>query len=202
MKIIVIGATGTIGAAVADGLATRHEVVRASRSGQPSVDIDDLESVTALFDRIGDVDGVVVCAPSVGSAMAARRPLAQLTDAQFNVAVQRLMSQVRLVRAAMPRVRDGGSITLTTGQLATHPMPGTTALTMAGAGLEGFIRAAALDMPRRLRINSVSPGWIKETMEQAGLDSAPGMPARQLADFYVAAVEGTMTGTVIDPTAC
>jgi NAD(P)-dependent dehydrogenase (short-subunit alcohol dehydrogenase family) len=103
------------------------------------------------------------------------------------------------VRAAMLRVRDGGSITLTTGQLATHPMPGASALTMAGAALEGFIRAAALDMPRRLRINSVSPGWIKETMEQAGLDSAQGMPARQLADFYVVAVEGTMTGTVIDP---
>ena len=201
MKIIVIGATGTIGTAVADALASRHEVVRASRSGQPSVDIDDVASVTALFDRIGQVDGVVVCAPSVSTAMRARAPVAQLTDAQLDFAVQRLMSQVRLVRAAIPGVRDGGSVTLTTGQLATRPLPGTSALTMAGAGLEGFIRAAALDMPRKLRLNSVSPGWIKETMERAGLDSAQGMPSRELADFYVAAVEGTMTGAIIDPTA-
>ena len=71
---------------------------------------------------------------------------------------------------------------------------------MAGAGLEGFIRAAALDMPRGLRLNAVSPGWIKETMEHAGLDSRAGMPSRRLADFYVSAVEGTMTGTIIDPT--
>ena len=201
MKIIVIGATGTIGTAVADALASRHEVVRASRSSHPSVDIDDVASVAAFFDQIDQVDAVVVCAPSVSTAMRARAPVAHLTDAQLDFAVRRLMSQVKLVRAAIPGVRDGGSITLTTGQLATHPIPGTSALTMAGAGLEGFIRAAALDMPRKLRLNSVSPGWIKETMEQFGMDSAQGMPARELAGFYVAVVEGTMTGTVIDPTA-
>jgi NAD(P)-dependent dehydrogenase (short-subunit alcohol dehydrogenase family) len=201
MKIVVIGATGTIGKAVADALATRHDVVRASRNGQQSVDIEDAASVMALFDSLEHVDGVVVCAPSVGTAMMARAPVEQLTGAQFEVAVRRLMTQVQLVVAAIPRVRDGGSITLTTGQLATRPMPGTSALTMAGAGLEGFIRAAALDMPRKLRLNGVSPGWIKETMEQVGLDSTLGMPARRLADFYVTAVEGTMTATIIDPTA-
>ena len=64
MRIVVIGATGTIGKAVADALAVRHDVVRASRSGQPSVDIQDVASVSALFDQIQPVDAVVLCAPS------------------------------------------------------------------------------------------------------------------------------------------
>ncbi|MFG1998170.1 hypothetical protein ACGFNU_03360 [Spirillospora sp. NPDC048911] len=41
MKIIVIGATGTIGSAVAGLLEKEHEVVRASRRGPVTVDLDD-----------------------------------------------------------------------------------------------------------------------------------------------------------------
>ncbi len=201
MKIVVIGATGTIGNAVADALAARHDVIRASRSGAARVDIEDPAALTALFDEVPHVDAVVCCAPSATSAMAARGSFGQLTDAQFQLAVDRLMTQVRLVRKAMPHVRDGGSITLTTGALATRPLPGTSALTLASAGLEGFIRAAALDMPRGVRLNAVSPGWVRETLEQIGMDGTPGMPARILAGSYVAAVEGKMTGTIIDPTA-
>jgi hypothetical protein len=104
MKIIVIGATGTIGTAIADVLASRHEVVRAPRRGQPPVDIDDAASVTALFEQIEDVDGVVVCAPSVRTAMIARAPLAELTHARLDVAVQRLMPRSGCW-AAMLKVR-------------------------------------------------------------------------------------------------
>jgi hypothetical protein len=40
MRILVIGATGTIGRAVVDALAPRHEIVRISRSSTPiTVDI-------------------------------------------------------------------------------------------------------------------------------------------------------------------
>jgi nucleoside-diphosphate-sugar epimerase len=45
MKVIVIGATGPIGRAVADALATEHEVVRASRQGGVKVDIEDPRSI-------------------------------------------------------------------------------------------------------------------------------------------------------------
>lgn len=201
MRIVVMGATGTIGKAVADALAARHEVIRASRNGALRVDIEDTASLTALFDEVANIDAVVCCAPSVSSAMAARGLVGQLTDAQFEVAVRWMMTQVRLVRTAMNHVRDRGSITLTTGALASRPLQGTSALSLAGAGLEGFIRAAAMDMPRGLRLNGVSPGSVKETMDQSGLDSTRGMPAKTLAEHYVFAVEGAMTGTIIDPTA-
>jgi hypothetical protein len=52
MKIIVIGATGTIGSEVVKALSLkRHEVVRASRNGEVKVTLDDPASVRALFER-------------------------------------------------------------------------------------------------------------------------------------------------------
>jgi NAD(P)-dependent dehydrogenase (short-subunit alcohol dehydrogenase family) len=199
MKIVVLGATGIIGTAVADALAARHEVIRASRKSELTVDIQDPKSVTALFEKIGAVDAVVSCAGEVGGGAFA--PFDQLTDEQLQHATRRLTNGVSLVRTCIGRVRDGGSITVTTGQLATRPLPGTSALAMAAAGMEGFVRAAALEMPRKTRLNSVSPGWVKETMVKFGMDSTPGMPAKTLAEFYVLVVEGNMNGTIVDPTA-
>ena len=90
---------------------------------------------------------------------------ADLTDADYELGLRsKLMGQVTLARVAKDHLRDGGSITLTTGILAMHPMPGGASVWMVNAGLEGFVRAAALEMPRNLRINAVGPPWVKETM--------------------------------------
>ena len=79
------------------------------------------------------------------------------------------------------------------------PMPGSASVSMVNAGLEGFVRAAALEMPRRLRINAVSPPWVKETMVKLGMDPATGLAAADVAKAYVAAVEGSHQGMVLDP---
>jgi len=77
-------------------------------------------------------------------------------------------------------------------------MPGSSAISMVNAGLEGFVRAAALELTRGIRVNVLSPIWVKETLEAMGRDSATGMPAAQVARAYVASVEGTMSGAVLD----
>jgi len=194
MKIIVIGATGVIGAAVATALAARkHEVVRASRKGETKVDIEDRATIRALFAAVRDADAVIACA-----GRAVFKPFAQLTDADYEVGLNsKLMGQVALARVAAEHLRDGGSITLTTGVLATRPMPGSAAISLVNAGLEGFVRAAALELPRRLRINAVSPPWVKETMVKLGMDPTPGLPAADVAKAYVTAVEGTTQGEII-----
>ena len=92
-----------------------------------------------------------------------------------------------------------GSITLTTGVLAMRPMPGSASVSLVNAGLEGFVRAAALEMPRKLRINAVSPPWVKETMVKFGMDPTPGLAAADVAKAYVAAVEGGYQGEILDP---
>ena len=62
MKIIVIGATGTIGKAVSAALGTKHEVVGASRRGEVKADIEDVVSLRKLFESVKKVDAVVCCA--------------------------------------------------------------------------------------------------------------------------------------------
>jgi len=148
-----------------------------------------------MFAKISDVDAVICCAGS-----AAFKPLAQLTDADYELGLRsKLMGQVWLARITKDHLRDGGSITLTTGLLAMHPMPGSASISMVNAGLEGFVRAVALELPRNLRINAVSPPWVKETMVKLGMDPSPGLAAVDVAKAYVAAVEGSEQGKVLDP---
>lgn len=196
MKVIVIGATGTIGTEVVKALAAgKHQVVPASRRGGIKVNLEDPASIRGMFAAVPDADAVVCCAGD-----AAFKPFADLGDADYQLGLRsKLMGQVVLARVAKDHLRDGGSITLTAGILAREPIPGSASISLVNAGLEGFTRAAALELPRSLRINVVSPPWVRETLIKLGMDPAIGLPAAEVAKAYVAAVEGTYQGAVLDP---
>ena len=195
VKVVVIGASGTIGKPVADALEERsHEVVRTSRKSGIRVDIEDASSVRALFEQVRDLDAVVCCAGGAGWG-----PLSKLSDDDFALSLRyKLMGQVNVVRVARERLKDNGSITITSGVLATKPMPGSAAVSLVNAGLEGFVRAAALDMPRGIRVNVVSPPWVTETLRARKMDEAGGTPAAAVAKAYVSSVEGRGNGEVIE----
>ncbi len=198
MKILVVGATGTIGSAVADALAARHEVVRAGYSKAPvRVDLADAASIRAMYDAVGPVDAVVSAA-----GQAAFAPLGELTDEQYELCLRnKLMGQVNLVRLGTERVADGGSFTLTSGILARRPMAGGAAISMINSGVEGFARGAAIELPRGQRINAVAPGWVRETLIAMQMDPSWGIPSAEVAQAYVRAVEGAMSGETIDAVA-
>jgi NAD(P)-dependent dehydrogenase (short-subunit alcohol dehydrogenase family) len=197
MKIVVVGSTGTIGAAVVRALARsgQHEIVGVSRQSEPALDIEDPAAIRAFFKAISGIDALVSCA---GNAVF--KPLAQLMDADFERSLHsKLMGQIGLVREALEHVADHGSVTLTSGILAQRPMRGSAAISMVNAGLEGFVRAAALEAPRGIRVNAVSPPWVTETLEKLGMEVSAGLPADTVANAYVAAVEGKFQGQTLNP---
>ncbi|QXE33318.1 short chain dehydrogenase [Streptomyces sp. GMY02] len=194
MKILVVGVTGTIGSAVADALGVRHQVIGASRHGPVHVDLEHPASMDALFGAVGGLDAVVCCAAS--------GPLVDLdgaTDEEMAAGVRgKLLGQVALAQRAFRHVRDGGSVTLTGGTFAA-PLPGGSLGALINTGLEGFVTNAASEVPRGLRVNLVSPGWIKETLRSMGTDDSGGTPVSEVAEVYVRAVEGTAQGRIFRP---
>ncbi|MDH3206510.1 MAG: short chain dehydrogenase [Gemmatimonadota bacterium] len=195
MRILVVGATGTIGRGVSEALADRgHEVLPVGLSrGDLTVDIADPAAIEALYATVGAVDAVV-CTAGVAQFGA----LDDLTDEGFATSIgNKLMGQVNLVRSGLGIVADGGSFTLTSGGLSQEPGPGTAAVSMVGAAVEAFACAAAIDLEGRYRVNVVSPGWVAESRVKMGLEPMPGIWAKDLAAYYVDLVEGQQTGQIL-----
>ena len=196
MKVLVVGATGAVGSAVAQALAERgHEVVRAGRTrGDLQVDITSDASVEALYAAVGRVDAIVSAAGGLFFG-----PLGEMRPADFNIGLQdKLLGQVRLALLGQHVLADGGSITLTTGIVAEEPIRQGANATAVNSGVEGFVRAAAIELPRGLRINAVSPTVLTESLPDYG-PFFPGfepVSAARSAQAYVRSVEGPQTGRV------
>ena len=193
MRILLVGASGLLGTAVAEALAD-HDLITASRTGTEQVDLTEPDSITALYDRIGRVDAVVCTAGVTPFA-----PISELSLDQYRAGItDKLLGQIALVRLGLDRVADGGSFTLTSGVLSEDPIPtGTVAATVNG-GIQAFVRASAIELPRGLRINTVSPTVLAEAWDSYG-DFFPGyppVPVAEAARAYVKSVLGAQTGQI------
>jgi NADP-dependent 3-hydroxy acid dehydrogenase YdfG len=195
MKIILIGGAGTLGSAVDKALKARHEIVKVGRkSGDLQVDITNPASIEQLFSKIGEFDAVVSTAGDVHFG-----PLAEFTQDKFQIGLHsKLMGQVNLVVLGLKHIRNGGSFTLTTGQINEDPIGVGASGAMVNGGLEAFARSAAIELPRGLRINVVSPTVTEEAWSAFG-PFFPGqkpVPASEAALGYVKSVEGMQTGKI------
>lgn len=194
MRIIVVGASGMLGKAVAAALRAEHYVIPVSRRSAVGVDLTDPSSVDRLFAEVADVDSVVCCAANVPLT-----PLSALTGAGIATDVQaKMFGQIALTLSAAAQLNSGGSIVLTGGTFVT-PIQGSSIGALVNTGLSGFVRSAAAELPRGLRLNLVSPGWISETLTAMGEDPASGTPVSVVADTYRELVEGTAQGTTVVP---
>ncbi|MCR5865329.1 short chain dehydrogenase [Aquincola sp. J276] len=195
-KILIVGASGAVGSAVAEALSgSGHQILRAGRSsGDFQVDITREASVQALFEATGPLDAIVSAAGSLHFG-----PLAEMRAADFDIGLQdKLLGQVRLALLGQHVLRDGGSITLTSGILAEEPVRQGANASAVNAGIHGFVIAAAVELGRGLRINAVSPTVLEESMGAYGA-FFPGFipaPARKVAQAYRRSVEGVQTGRV------
>ena len=197
MKIVVVGATGTIGKAVVAALAGRHEVVKVGkRGGDRQVDITDSASIHRLFEQIGRFDALVSAAGKVHFG-----ELSAMTEKEMAVGLgDKLMGQVNLVLIGQEHVNDQGSFTLTSGLLSHDPIRYGASASLVNGAIDAFVRAAAIELPRGVRINAVSPGLLTESLGAYG-DYFRGhetVPASRVANAYVKSVEGRLTGRVLD----
>ena len=190
-RVLVVGASGLLGRNIVTVLGDTAEVVEASRSGSSEiVDITDPRSIEQLFARLGEVDAVICVA-----GMVPFLPWSDATGDDWATGLaSKLMGQVNLVRIGAPFVRDSGVMILTTGVLSDHPIPGSCIVTTVNSAVDGFVRAAAIEVGRGVRVMAVSPGWISETMEAMGMDSSAGLPAAEVARVYARLLDEDVTG--------
>lgn len=193
MKVLLIGASGTIGQAIIQELAPRHEIIEAGKSrGQHQVDISSESSVRALFTQVGKVDAIIVAAGNVHWGA-----LQEMTPEQFRLGInEKLLGQVNITLIGQEFLNAGGSITLTSGSLSDDPYAGGASFTTVNAAVDGFVRGAAVELGHDRRINAVSPTVLEESwaIYGGGVPGTTPVPAAKAALAYRKSVEGKQTG--------
>ncbi|WP_245217869.1 short chain dehydrogenase [Pseudomonas eucalypticola] len=185
----------TVGSAIATELDQRHEVIKVGRTrGDHQVDIADATSIRQLFEQVGPFDALV---SAVGSVTF--KALGEMNDSDFSLGLQnKLMGQVNLVLIGREFANDGASFTLTSGILNRDPIRTGASAAMVNGALDAFVRAAAIELPRGLRINAVSPTVLEEAMGSYApyFRGYKPVPAADVALAYAKSVEGLQTGQV------
>ncbi len=196
MKILLVGAEGDIGQAVFKELGGRHDIIKAGRSrGDVLVDMADRASVDAMYGEIGQVDAVVCTAGDVHFGA-----LQDFTEESFMLGLHnKVMGQVNLVLGGLDKVVDGGSFTLISGVLDRDPIRMGAGAATANGALGGFVVGSAIEMPRGLRINVVSPGMLDVSAPRyaAWFPGHDPVPAERVGRAFAKSVEGAITGQVI-----
>lgn len=200
LRILIVGASGTLGRAIAAELGKRHDIVAAGRSsGDVRMDLTDAASIVAALGNAGKLDAVISAAGHVTFAPLAEFKAAPLGESKHTAGItDKLMGQVNLALAARDVLKDGGSITLTTGILSEHPIARGSSASLVNGALEAFVRGAAIELPRGLRINAVSPTVLVESMEGYApfFRGFEPVPAARAALAFARSVEGLQTGQV------
>lgn len=196
MKILIIGGNGAIGKKVSEHLGKKHELVIGGRtSGDVQVEIAESASIQAMFETIGKVDAIVCIAGE-----AKWGTFESLTEEDYDVGLRsKLMGQVNLVRIGKDYLNRNGSITLSTGILADHPVLLTTSAAMVNGGVHSFVKAASLELMGQCRLNVVSSGLVEDSVERYA-EFFPGhnpIPMWKVVNGYVKSIEGFETGQII-----
>jgi len=195
MKIIIVGASGTIGKHITAALKKDNEIITAgSKSGDLQVDITSPDSIEKLYEQAGKFDALV----SVTGA-GHFGPVPAMKDADFRIGLNsKLMGQVNLVLIGQHYINPKGSFTLTSGILSDDPVVYGAALSAVNGGLNGFVVGAAIELENGVRINAVSPGVVEDSPEY--FPYFPGhipVAMDKVTQAYLKAVLGAGTGQVI-----
>ncbi|MDN3677663.1 short chain dehydrogenase [Flavobacterium paronense] len=197
MKIIIVGATGTMGTYLSSAFEKENEIIRAaSEGGDFQVDITSPEAIEKFFQAVGPFDALISTA---GPTFVG--PWKKLDDTTFRKGVEgKMMGQINLVLIGQHYINPKGSFTLITGALTEEPQINFANASAANGAVEGFVRGAAIELENGIRINAVSPTVIENSPHY--FPYFPGeIPTtmKQLEFMFRKSVFGSVTGHVIKP---
>jgi hypothetical protein len=205
LRILLVGASGVIGNWVHDALRADHEVIAAGLEpargpGTLQLDLGDSAAVVRALASLEPLDAVISTAGRARFGPLAQAEPAPLDGSVYGLGLHdKLMGQVNLALAARAVLRPGGSITLTSGGTSTDPVLGGAALSLVNGALESWVRAAATELPRGLRLNVVSPSLVEGT-PPAACAAFPGfepISGTRVALVYLRCLLSGLTGQVL-----
>lgn len=196
MKILIIGGNGTIGKHVSRHFKLANEIIIAGRkSGDVLVDISSSESIKSMFEKLGELDAIINIAGE-----AKWDNFSDLSEEDYYIGIRsKLMGQVNITRLGLPYLKNGGSITLSTGILADDPVPMTASAAMVNGGIHSFVKASSLELKDNKRLNVVSSGLVIDALEKYR-DYFPGhnaIPMEKVVNGYIKSVKGKGNGEII-----
>lgn len=197
MKIIIVGATGTMGRYLVSAFENEHEIIKvASHGGDIPADITSPESIEHMFRQAGSFDALISTAGPTYVG-----PWKKLTDKEFRKGVEgKMMGQINLVLIGQHYIKPKGSFTLISGALTHEPQLNFANASAANGAVEGFVRAAAIELDSGIRINAVSPTVIEDSPQY--FPYFPGdipVTMKQLEFGFRKSVFGAGTGQIIKP---
>jgi NAD(P)-dependent dehydrogenase (short-subunit alcohol dehydrogenase family) len=182
MKIILIGPNSAIGQKIGLLLGRTHEIISAGRkSGAVTVDISSEESTEEMFKKVTDVDACICLAGDSYTGNLSSMTTEQLTSG----ITSKVIGQFNLVRIGQCYLKDNGSFTLISGKMGDKPAIGSTAKAVANGAINSFTKAASLELPRGIRINTISPAKVSD------------IAVADLLSAYLKCIEGTGSGEII-----
>jgi len=195
MKMIIVGASGTMGQHVTTAFSKEHEVVTAASKGcDVQVDIRSAASIENMFRQVEAFDALISTA---GPTFVG--PWEKLTDKEFRQGVEgKMMGQINLVLIGQHYINPKGSFTLITGALSHDPQKNFANASAANGAVEGFVKAAAIELENGIRINAVSPTVIENSPQY--FPFFPGdipVTMQQLEFGFRKSVFGANTGQII-----
>ena len=179
-KILVVGATGGLGSAIARFLSTKGAALFVSGRNQEALSViaqdlgvdslalnlNNASERVSLVDTVGALDGVVYAA-----GVSPVAPVRYLKDADITTCLDlNTTVPLLLVRDLLKqkKLNAGASIVWLSSVASSRGTAGYAAYSASKAALEAAARCLALELaPKAMRVNCLAPGMIETSMANA-----------------------------------